>query len=80
MEREQKPLFEMIAGPEGHPVLPVPMMNILNGGKHADNTVDFQEFMILPVGAPSFREALRQGVEVFYALQKVLKSNKLAKI
>jgi enolase len=52
--------------------LPVPMMNILNGGKHADNTVDFQEFMIMPLGAPSFREALRMGAEVFHNLKKVL--------
>lgn len=53
--------------------LPTPMMNILNGGSHADNNVDFQEFMIMPVGAPSFREALRMGVEVFHSLKKVLK-------
>ena len=51
---------------------PVPMMNILNGGKHADNTVDFQEFMIMPVGAPTFREGLRMGAEVFHSLKKVL--------
>ena len=54
-------------------VLPVPMMNILNGGSHADNRVDFQEFMIMPVGAPSFREAVRMGSEVFHNLKKVLK-------
>ncbi|MBE3554377.1 MAG: phosphopyruvate hydratase, partial [Thermicanus sp.] len=53
--------------------LPVPMMNIINGGKHADNTIDFQEFMILPVGADSFREALRMGAEVFHHLKSVLK-------
>ena len=53
--------------------LPVPMMNILNGGVHADNTVDFQEFMIMPVGAENFSEALRMGVEVFHTLKKVLK-------
>jgi enolase len=53
-------------------VLPVPMMNVLNGGKHADNNVDFQEFMIVPIGAPSFREALRMGAEVFHSLKKVL--------
>jgi enolase len=58
--------------------LPVPMMNILNGGAHADNNVDIQEFMILPVGAPTFREALRQGVEVFHALKSVLKGRGLA--
>src|SRR3990170_817425 len=59
------------AGAGAH-VLPVPMMNILNGGKHADNTVDFQEFMIQPWGAPSFREALRWGTEIFHTLRKVL--------
>src|SRR6267154_3449821 len=53
-------------------LLPVPMMNILNGGAHADNSVDFQEFMVMPVGAPSFSEALRWGVEVFHALKKTL--------
>lgn len=52
--------------------LPVPMMNILNGGKHADNTVDIQEFMVMPVGAPSFKEALRTGAEIFHSLKKVL--------
>ncbi|MFQ5590967.1 MAG: phosphopyruvate hydratase [Phycisphaerae bacterium] len=66
------PLFRYLGGPRAH-VLPVPMMNILNGGKHADNNVDFQEFMIQPWGAPSFREALRMGVECFQALKKVLK-------
>lgn len=50
--------------------LPTPMMNILNGGSHADNNVDFQEFMIMPVGAPSFKEALRMGTEVFHHLKK----------
>ncbi len=58
--------------------LPVPMMNIINGGQHADNSVDFQEFMILPVGAPSMREAVRYGAEVFHALKSVLKSRGLA--
>ena len=57
--------------------LPVPMMNIINGGAHADNNVDMQEFMILPVGAPNFREAVRYGAEVFHALRKVLSRNKL---
>ena len=66
------PLYRYLGGPRAH-VLPVPMMNILNGGKHADNNVDFQEFMIQPWGAPSFREALRMGSECFHALQKVLK-------
>jgi len=59
-------------------LLPVPMMNIINGGAHADNSVDFQEFMILPVGAPSFSEALRYGTEVFHALKKVLAKQGLA--
>ena len=58
-------------------LMPVPMMNIINGGAHADNNVDFQEFMILPVGAPSFSEALRAGTEVFHALKKVLQGMKL---
>jgi enolase len=65
------PLFRYLGGPMAR-TLPVPMMNILNGGAHAANTVDFQEFMIVPVGADSFREALRMGVEVFHALKKVL--------
>ncbi|RKY28829.1 MAG: phosphopyruvate hydratase [Planctomycetota bacterium] len=67
------PLYRYIGGPNSH-VLPVPMMNILNGGKHADNNVDLQEFMIVPFGAESFREALRMGVEVFHNLKAVLKS------
>ena len=58
--------------------MPVPMMNIINGGSHADNSVDLQEFMILPVGAPTFREAIRYGAEVFHNLSKVLKSKGLA--
>ena len=65
------PLFQYLGGVNAK-VLPVPMMNILNGGKHADNNVDLQEFMIMPVTAPSFREALRWGTEVFHALKKVL--------
>jgi enolase len=65
------PLFRYLGGPAAH-VLPAPMMNILNGGRHADNNVDFQEFMIQPVSAPSFHEALRMGAECFQALQKVL--------
>jgi enolase len=67
------PLFQYIGGVNGK-VLPVPMMNILNGGKHADNNVDIQEFMIMPVGAPSFREALRMCAEVFHNLRSVLKA------
>jgi enolase len=65
------PLYRYIGGTNGR-VLPVPMMNILNGGKHADNNVDLQEFMIMPVGAPTFGEALRMGAEVFHALRDVL--------
>ncbi|WP_019590314.1 MULTISPECIES: phosphopyruvate hydratase [unclassified Thioalkalivibrio] len=67
----ERPLFETVGGPDAH-LLPVPMMNIVNGGEHADNSVDMQEFMILPVGAPSVREAVRYGAEVFHALKKVL--------
>jgi len=66
-----QPLFRYVGGTNAR-VLPVPLMNILNGGKHADNTVDFQEFMIMPVGAASFREGLRMGAEVFHSLKKVL--------
>jgi enolase len=66
-----QPLYRFLGGPEAN-LLPVPMMNIINGGAHADNSVDLQEFMILPVGAPSFSEALRYGVEVFHALKSVL--------
>ena len=65
------PLYAYLGGP-GATRLPVPMMNILNGGKHADNSVDFQEFMVMPVGAPSFAEALRHGAETFHALAKIL--------
>ncbi|MBZ9559427.1 MULTISPECIES: phosphopyruvate hydratase [unclassified Modicisalibacter] len=71
----QQPLYAYIAGLYGRPgqySMPVPMMNILNGGEHADNNVDIQEFMIQPVGAPNFREALRMGAEIFHALKKVL--------
>src|SRR5881296_808706 len=67
------PVYRYLGG-AGANTLPTPMMNILNGGAHADNNVDFQEFMILPVGAPSFSEALRWGVEVFHTLRGVLKS------
>lgn len=66
------PLYRYIGGPFAH-VLPVPMMNIINGGAHADNAIDFQEFMIMPVGATSFAEALRMGAEVFQALKAALK-------
>jgi enolase len=71
------PLYRYIGGPNAH-VLPVPMMNVLNGGVHADNTVDMQEFMIMPVGAPTFSEALRWGTEVYHTLKKILGTRKLA--
>ena len=71
------PLFRYVGGPNAH-LLPVPMMNILNGGSHADSNVDVQEFMIAPIGAPTFREALRQGAEVYHALKSVLKKKGLA--
>ena len=70
------PLYRYLGGTYARR-LPVPLMNIINGGAHADNNVDFQEFMIVPVGAPSFREGLRWGTEVFHALKKVLKGRKL---
>jgi enolase len=66
------PLYRYLGGPNAH-IMPVPMMNILNGGSHADNSIDFQEFMILPVGADRFSEGLRMGVEIFHHLKKVLK-------
>ncbi len=71
------PLYRYLGGIEGR-VLPAPMMNILNGGQHADNSVDIQEFMVLPVGFDSFREALRCGVEIFHSLKKVLKKRGLS--
>ncbi|MCK9608328.1 MAG: phosphopyruvate hydratase [Methylomonas sp.] len=71
------PLYKFL-NKSGEFIMPVPMMNIINGGSHADNSVDLQEFMILPVGAPSFREAIRYGAEVFHNLAKVLKSRGLA--
>jgi enolase len=71
------PLYRYIGG-AGARELPVPMMNILNGGEHADNNLDIQEFMVMPVGAPSFREALRTGAEVFHSLKSLLKSKKLS--
>ncbi len=71
------PLFRYVGGPNAH-VLPVPMMNILNGGSHADSNVDIQEFMVAPIGAPTFREALRTGTEVYHSLKSVLKSKGLS--
>ncbi|HEY9251488.1 MAG TPA: phosphopyruvate hydratase, partial [Nocardioides sp.] len=70
-------LFRYVGGPNAH-VLPVPMLNILNGGSHADSNVDIQEFMIAPIGAPTFAEALRIGAEVYHALKSVLKEKGLA--
>jgi enolase len=71
------PLYAYLGGPNAH-LLPVPMMNVINGGSHAESSVDFQEFMIAPVGAPSFREALRVGAEVYHRLKKVLHSRGLS--
>jgi enolase len=71
------PLFRYLGGPNAH-LLPVPMMNILNGGAHADTNVDVQEFMVAPIGAPTFAEALRWGAEVYHALKSVLKTRGLA--
>jgi enolase len=74
---ERLPLWRYLGGDSAH-VLPVPMMNVLNGGAHADNRVDFQEFMIVPVGAPSFSEGLRMAVEVFHRLKSTLRSRGLS--
>ncbi|MDO4258474.1 MAG: phosphopyruvate hydratase [Actinomycetaceae bacterium] len=71
------PLYRYLGGPNAH-LLPVPMMNILNGGSHADTNVDIQEFMIAPIGAPTFREALRQGAEVYHTLKAVIKERGLS--
>ena len=70
------PLYRYIGGTNTY-VMPVPMMNIINGGSHSDAPIAFQEFMILPVGAPTFKEALRYGAEIFHALKKILKSRGL---
>jgi len=75
-QERSTPLYKYLG--DGDFLLPVPMMNILNGGEHADNSVDFQEFMIMPVGAPSLREAVRYGAEVFHALKSVLHGKGLA--
>ncbi len=72
-----QPLYRYLGGPLAR-TLPVPMMNVINGGAHATNTVDFQEFMIVPVGAPNFAEALRMGAETFHALKKVLVKRKMS--
>ena len=71
------PLFKYLGGDDAK-ILPIPMMNILNGGEHADNNVDIQEFMVMPVGAPSFKEALRMGAEIFHHLKNILRSMKLS--
>ncbi|MFT5232832.1 MAG: enolase [Candidatus Krumholzibacteriia bacterium] len=71
------PLYQYLGGVSAR-TLPVPMMNVLNGGSHADNNVDFQEFMIMPVGAPTFREGLRYGAEIFHSLKSILRKNGLA--
>jgi len=76
-ESAELPLFRYVGGPNAH-VLPVPMMNILNGGAHADTGVDIQEFMVAPIGAPTFREALQWGTEVYHALKSVLKERGFA--
>jgi enolase len=71
------PLWRYVGGPNAH-VLPVPMLNVINGGAHADNTIDLQEFMVMPVGAPSFREALRWGTETYHQLKKILHGKSLS--
>src|ERR1035437_5665 len=71
-ETATQPLYRYVGGVNAN-LLPIPMMNIINGGSHADNSIDFQEFMIMPVGASSFSEAIRMGTEVFHHLKKVLK-------
>ena len=73
----KQPLYKSLSN-ETHFTLPVPMMNIINGGVHADNRLDFQEFMIIPAGFPTFKEALRAGVEIFYALKQLLKQQQYA--
>ncbi|MFB8735795.1 hypothetical protein ACEQPO_25285 [Bacillus sp. SL00103] len=70
------PLYQYLGGFNSK-TLPVPMMNIVNGGEHADNNVDIQEFMIMPVGAPNFREALRMGAQIFHSLKSVLSAKGL---
>jgi enolase len=76
-EETRTPFYRYVGGVNAN-MLPIPMMNILNGGAHADNGIDFQEFMVMPVGAPSFNEALRMGTEIFHHLKAVLKSQKLS--
>ena len=76
-EASNLPLFRYVGGPQAH-LLPVPMMNILNGGAHADSNVDIQEFMVAPIGAATYRDAVRMGAEVYHALKAVLKGRGLA--
>jgi enolase len=76
-EETRIPFYRYVGGVNAN-MLPIPMMNILNGGAHADNGIDFQEFMVMPVGAPSFNEALRMGTEIFHNLKAVLKGKKLS--
>jgi enolase len=76
-EETRTPFYRYIGGVNSN-LLPIPMMNILNGGAHADNGIDFQEFMIMPIGAESFSEGLRMGTEIFHHLKAVLKSKKLS--
>jgi enolase len=71
------PLFKYIGGANAH-LLPVPMFNVINGGMHADNNIDFQEFMVMPVGAASYREALQWGAEIYHSLKSVLKDRKMS--
>src|SRR5439155_8491595 len=71
------PLYRYLGGPQGH-VLPVPLLNVLNGGAHADNGLELQEFMLVPIGAASFAEAIRWGAETFHALKAILASKGLA--
>jgi enolase len=74
---ERKPLYKYLGGKNAN-ILPIPLMNILNGGLHADNNLDFQEFMIMPIGLPNFKEALRAATETFHNLKSILKSKKLS--
>src|SRR5205809_8097366 len=76
-EESTPPLYRYLGG-AGDMALPVPLMNVINGGAHANNSVDMQEFMLVPVGAPSFREALRYGVQVFQALKKLIDAKGMA--
>jgi enolase len=75
-EASGQSLYRYVGGVNAH-VMPVPMMNILNGGSHADNSIDFQEFMVMPIGADTFSESLRMGVEIFHHLKSVLKEKRV---